>query len=288
MSETVFCEQCGAAIPASAGFCASCGSAQVSVSVDHTVAPQVTTEPDVPGEPPGASSTASATDSSSDPVLAGIAPAPFPQLPAPVLHTLLEHESHAAASSPAKKAQPAPVQLSWMTRKTSHSHDPQPVSVQRGSVVSEIERDVDGIGKIRSFGIGFLLTVVTLGIYHYVWWYLINDELKDVGIATGDQKLAQSNPTNSVIAVLIGWLVIVPPIISIYNTAMRIKQAQRLCGIENSQTINPTLAMLLIFPGGILVIPAFIYYWYMTANQNAAIRAAARRPRRPYDGRQAA
>ena len=165
-----------------------------------------------------------------------------------------------------------------MARKTSRSYGAEPLAAQRQSAAGEVELNVDGIGKIRSFGIGFLLTVFTLGIYHYVWWYLINDELKDVGIATGDQKLAQSSPTNSVIAILIGWLVIVPPIISIYNTAMRIKQAQRLCGIESTQTINPTLALLLIFPGGILVIPALIYYWYMTANQNAAIRAAARLP----------
>jgi hypothetical protein len=35
MSDTVFCEQCGASIRASASFCASCGNAQTQVEIPH-------------------------------------------------------------------------------------------------------------------------------------------------------------------------------------------------------------------------------------------------------------
>ena len=43
-------------------------------------------------------------------------------------------------------------------------------------------------------------------------------------------------------------------------------------------TINPVLAFLLVFPGGILIIPTFIHYWYLTKHQDAAIRAAGGLP----------
>lgn len=42
--------------------------------------------------------------------------------------------------------------------------------------------------------------------------------------------------------------------------------------------INPVLAFLLYFPGGILIIPTFIHYWYVTEHQNAALRAAGGLP----------
>jgi hypothetical protein len=149
---------------------------------------------------------------------------------------------------------------------------------ERHGVTRRVARGAGDIGKVRSFWVGLGLTVVTLGVYHCVWWYLINDELRDVGMAAGDQKLARSNPTNSAAAILVGWPLVVPPVISIYNTACRIERAQQLCGIDAAQTINPMLALLLLFPGGLLVVPAFIHYWYVTHHHNAAIRAAGRLP----------
>jgi hypothetical protein len=145
-------------------------------------------------------------------------------------------------------------------------------------MAQEIELGQGGMGKIRSFWVGLGLTVITLGIYYYVWYYLINDELKDIGAAKGDQNLAGSSPTNSVIAVLLGGLLIVPPFISVYNTGNRIKRAQLLGGMDQTRAINPVLAFLLAFPGGILIIPAFIHYWYITKHQNAAVRAAGGLP----------
>ena len=43
-----------------------------------------------------------------------------------------------------------------------------------------------------------LLPIITLGIYHFVWWYKINKELKAYGEAKG-YDLGQ-NPTNSLLA----------------------------------------------------------------------------------------
>jgi hypothetical protein len=135
-----------------------------------------------------------------------------------------------------------------------------------------------GTAKIRSFWVGVGLSVITLGLYHYFWYYLINDELKDIGIAKGDQSLAQSSPATSVIALVLGGFLVIPALISIYNTGNRIRRAQSISGIDRNRAINPTLALLLAFPGGLLIIPAFIYYWYITKHQNAAVRAAASLP----------
>jgi hypothetical protein len=145
-------------------------------------------------------------------------------------------------------------------------------------MAQEVEFGGGGVGKVRSFAVGLGLTVITFGIYYYVWYYLINDELKDVGISKGDQNLAQSSPTNSVIAVLLGSLLFVPPLISVYNTGNRIRRAQLLSGIDRNRAINPVTAFLLLFPGGLLMIPVFFHYWYITKHQNSVVRAAGSLP----------
>ena len=60
-----------------------------------------------------------------------------------------------------------------------------------------------------------------------------------------------------------GWLFI-PPLLSVYNYGQRIKRSQRLVGVPADEQINPTLAFLLSFPFGILIIPLFVHYWYVT------------------------
>jgi hypothetical protein len=143
-------------------------------------------------------------------------------------------------------------------------------------VAREIEFADGGTGKIRSFWVGLLLILITFGIYYYFWYYLVNDELKDIGVSLGDQKLAESSPGSSVIAVLIGSLVVIPGLLSVYNYGQRIKRAQGVAGVPAAERINPVLAFLLVFPFGALVIPALVHYWYVTKHQNIAVRAAAR------------
>jgi Domain of unknown function (DUF4234) len=143
-------------------------------------------------------------------------------------------------------------------------------------MAQEVEIGGGGEGKIRSFWVGLGLTVITLGIYHLFWYYFVNDELKDVGIAKDDQHLAQSSPAMSVVAVfpIVNYL-IVPPLLSVFNYSKRIKRAQRLGAVPTERQINPTLAFLLYFPGALLIIPVFVHFWYVTKHQNMAIRAAA-------------
>jgi hypothetical protein len=145
-------------------------------------------------------------------------------------------------------------------------------------VAQEVEFGAGGGGKIRSFWVGLGLTIITFGIYYFFWYYFVNDELRDVGLENGDQNLGQSSPAMSVLAVLVGGFVFIPPLLSVYNYGQRIKRAQRLGGVERHEQISPVAAFLLAFPGGLLVIPAFIHYWYVTKHQNVALRAAAGLP----------
>ena len=106
--------------------------------------------------------------------------------------------------------------------------------------------------KIRDVGIVVLLTVVTLGIYAIVWYYMINRELRDFGRATGDAELAQSNPTMSLLAVTLGGLVIIPAIVSYIGTTKRIQRAQDQVG---EPPINGWVLVVLYVFGFFFLVP---------------------------------
>ena len=82
--------------------------------------------------------------------------------------------------------------------------------------------------KVRDPGIVVLFFFLTLGflIYPQVWYYRINRELRDFGRVYRDEKLADSNPVLSVLAVTLGALLIVPPIVSWWKCTGRIRRAQ--------------------------------------------------------------
>jgi hypothetical protein len=142
-------------------------------------------------------------------------------------------------------------------------------------MAQEVTLGRGGLGKIRSFGIGALLTVVTFGLYFYFWYWFVNDELKDVGAANDDPNLAGSSPAMSLLAVTLGGLLVIPAWLSYYNYGQRIKRAQTAVGVPAHERISPVGAFLLLVPGGILIIPAIIHYWYVTKHQNMALRGAA-------------
>src|SRR4051794_13086942 len=84
--------------------------------------------------------------------------------------------------------------------------------------------------KVRSPWAAALLPFVTLGIYHLVWWYRINRELRDYGRAKG-ADLGQ-NPTNSVLALFPGGLIIVPALVTYWRGTKRVQEAARIAGQE--------------------------------------------------------
>jgi Domain of unknown function (DUF4234) len=101
--------------------------------------------------------------------------------------------------------------------------------------------------KIRSPWAAALLPLITLGIYHLVWWYRINRELRDYGKAKG-YDLGQ-NPTNSVLALFPGGLIIVPALITYWRGTKRVMGASRLGAQEPLNGWIAIILYLLIAPG---------------------------------------
>jgi Domain of unknown function (DUF4234) len=89
----------------------------------------------------------------------------------------------------------------------------------------------EGTAKIRNLWAVAILPIITLAIYFFFWWYFINRELRDLGRAKNTDELGTS-PGNSVLAVTLGALIVIPALVSIYRGFKRIQAAQRLSGLE--------------------------------------------------------
>jgi Domain of unknown function (DUF4234) len=111
--------------------------------------------------------------------------------------------------------------------------------------------------KIRNPWAVALLPLITLGIYHLVWWYRINKELKAYGQAKGFD-LGQ-NPTNSVLALFPGGLIIVPALVSYWRGTKRVMGASKIAGKE---PVNGWISIILY----LLLAPAFWAYLQVSLN----------------------
>ena len=98
--------------------------------------------------------------------------------------------------------------------------------------------------KQRNIFAVWLLPFITFGIYGLVWYYKINDEMKQF------DPSAKINPTGSLLTVMFGgFLCLIPPLVSYYNTGQRIADAQRAAGLP--QTCAPILGLVLNFLFGV-------------------------------------
>jgi hypothetical protein len=96
------------------------------------------------------------------------------------------------------------------------------------------------------------LTLITLGIYYFFWWYYINREMRDFGRAR-NTDLGQ-NPGNSVLAITLGALIVVPAIISLWTTSDRMQRTQETAGVERGAS-GPIIFVLLL-----LISPVGLWY----------------------------
>lgn len=110
--------------------------------------------------------------------------------------------------------------------------------------------------KVRGPVAVALLSLVPF--YSLFWWYFINRELRDLGQARGTD-LGQ-NPTNSVLALFPGGIVIVPAIMTLINGGKRIQTAQQMHGIN---PLNGWLAVVLF----LVFSPLAIGYFQSNLNQ---------------------
>ena len=94
-------------------------------------------------------------------------------------------------------------------------------------------------GKTKNIILVWLVwPLITLGIYHLVWYYKINREARDFDERTN------ASPWVSVLAVTFGAVLIVPPFVSVYKTGSRIAQMQRAAGME--ATCSPVIGCILL------------------------------------------
>jgi hypothetical protein len=104
--------------------------------------------------------------------------------------------------------------------------------------------------KNRNPFLVFIWSIVTVGIYYLVWYYKINRELRDAG-------RVDVSPFVALLAVSIGWIVIVPPFVSWYRTFERIAAAQRAAGTRGEA--NPILGFIL-YVIAVFLLPVEVIY----------------------------
>jgi hypothetical protein len=104
--------------------------------------------------------------------------------------------------------------------------------------------------KKRNPFLVFVWSIVTFGIYYFVWYYKINRELRD---AAG----IDVSPVVALVAVTIGWLVIVPPFVSWYRTFERIRSAQRAAGVTSEAS---SVLGFILYVVGVFFLPVEVIY----------------------------
>ena len=109
------------------------------------------------------------------------------------------------------------------------------------------------------------LSIITIGIYYVFWWYFINREMRDFGRARGTDL--GENPGNSVLALTLGALIIVPAIVTLWRTCDRIQRSQEVAGHDRPAS-GPIIFILLLVIGPVGI-------WYAQNELNKAWEAQA-------------
>ena len=108
------------------------------------------------------------------------------------------------------------------------------------------------------------LTLITLGIYGIFHYYYINKELAELGKARGTTELGE-NPMMSVLAIVPGFILIVPPFVSIWNTWKRQQNARQMFGVQ---------AGIDQVPGFLLhIFISIVAVFFLQQGQNALLEA---------------
>jgi amino acid transporter len=99
---------------------------------------------------------------------------------------------------------------------------------------------IDGESYLKRNPLGVLgLSVITFGIYFFYWYYKVNDELRRF------ERDPSISPTRSLMALLFGWIIIVPPFIAIYNTARHVQKAEERMSVQPQ--LEPALVIVIMF-----------------------------------------
>lgn len=98
---------------------------------------------------------------------------------------------------------------------------------------------IEGQPYLKRNPLGVLaLSLVTFGIYFFYWYYKVNDELRQF------EHDPTISPTRSLMAILFGWIIIVPPFIAMYNTAKHVQKAEQRLGAQPQ--LEPALVIVIM------------------------------------------
>jgi hypothetical protein len=98
---------------------------------------------------------------------------------------------------------------------------------------------IEGQQFLKRNPLGVLgLSFITFGIYFFYWYYKVNDELRRF---EHDETIS---PTRSLMAMIFGWIIIVPPFIAMYNTATHVRKVEETMGIQPQ--LEPALAVVIM------------------------------------------
>jgi hypothetical protein len=95
-----------------------------------------------------------------------------------------------------------------------------------------------------------LWPLLTLGIYHLVWYYKIHREMAEF-----DRRRQVPVAGPMLVLLLLSWTIIAP-LISYYNAGNRIRNAQRAAGLAASCSGGIGLLLMFVFGLGILYYPS--------------------------------
>jgi hypothetical protein len=134
-----------------------------------------------------------------------------------------------------------------MTENTPYNAVATPSSVapaSEGAVAPRGEPVATGLQmKLRNPAAAWLLPMITLGIYHLVWYYKIHSEMGQF-----DRRRAIPAAGPMLVLLFLGWTFIAP-CISYFNCGKRIANAQRAAGLP--VTCSPGVGLLLMFCFGL-------------------------------------
>jgi hypothetical protein len=120
--------------------------------------------------------------------------------------------------------------------------------------------------KIRHPWGAFFLVIITLGIYYLFWYFFINRELRDFGRVSADSESPriEVNPWVSLLAVSLGWFLIIPPFVSMYRTFKRIRAAQEIADVGPKASPGLGLVLFLI---AVIFFPVEVPYAQINLNR---------------------
>ena len=115
---------------------------------------------------------------------------------------------------------------------------PPPVTLQTQPAVHGLAMKARNI-----FAVWIGLPLITLGIYHLVWYYKIHKEMAEFDPR---RQIPVAGPM--LVLLFLGWTVIAPAI-SYHNAGLRVRNAQAAAGLP--QTCSPAASWLLMFVFGL-------------------------------------